>query len=84
MKYIMDFVISCVVVTLWMPFMILIAVMIKFSSKGPVIFKQKRVGLHGREFFIYKFRTMMQDAEKMQMKIMDQNEMTSPVFKIKK
>jgi exopolysaccharide biosynthesis polyprenyl glycosylphosphotransferase len=82
-KYILDFVISCVVVILWMPFMILIALAIKFTSTGPVIFRQKRVGLHGREFYIYKFRTMMQDAEKMQMKIMDQNEMTGPVFKIK-
>jgi len=66
-----------------MPIFILIGAMIKFSSKGPVIFKQKRVGLFGREFYIYKFRTMMVDAEKMQAAIMDQNEASGPVFKIK-
>lgn len=82
-KYITDFVISSLVIILWMPFLICIALAIKLTSKGPVIFKQKRVGLHGREFYIYKFRTMMQDAEKMQMKLMDQNEMSGPVFKIK-
>jgi len=82
-KYILDFVISSTVLILWMPLMFAVAVMIKATSKGPVIFKQRRVGLHGREFYIYKFRTMIQDAENMQMKIMDQNEMSGPVFKIK-
>ena len=82
-KYILDFVISSAVIILWMPLLFAVAIMIKLTSKGPIIFKQKRVGLHGREFYIYKFRTMIQDAEKMQMKIMDQNEMSGPVFKIK-
>ena len=82
-KYISDFLISTVVIVLWMPLMIAIAIIIKTSSKGPVVFKQKRVGLHGREFYIYKFRTMLKDAEKLQMTIMDQNEMSGPVFKIK-
>ena len=82
-KYISDFLISSVVIVLWMPLMIAIAFIIKTTSKGPVIFKQKRVGLHGREFYMYKFRTMLDDAEKMQMTIMDQNEMSGPVFKIK-
>lgn len=82
-KYILDFIIASTVILLWSPLLIAIGVMIKLTSKGPVIFKQKRVGLHGREFYIYKFRTMMQDAEKMQLKIMDQNEMSGPVFKIK-
>lgn len=82
-KYVFDFSFSLVVIILWMPIFILIGAMIKFSSKGPVIFKQKRVGLFGREFYIYKFRTMMVDAEKMQAAIMDQNEASGPVFKIK-
>jgi exopolysaccharide biosynthesis polyprenyl glycosylphosphotransferase len=82
-KYIFDFAFSLIVIILWMPVFILIGIMIKISSKGPVIFKQKRVGLHGREFYIYKFRTMMVDAEKMQAAIMDQNEANGPVFKIK-
>ena len=82
-KYIFDFSFSLVVIILWMPIFLLIGVMIKLSSKGSVIFKQKRVGLYGREFYIYKFRTMMVDAEKMQASIMHQNEANGPVFKIK-
>jgi len=82
-KYVFDFSFSLVVIILWMPIFLLIGAMIKFSSKGPVVFKQKRVGLFGREFYIYKFRTMMVDAEKMQAAIMDQNEANGPVFKIK-
>jgi exopolysaccharide biosynthesis polyprenyl glycosylphosphotransferase len=82
-KYISDFLISTVVIVLWMPLMLAIAVIIKATSRGPVVFKQKRVGLHGREFYIYKFRTMLKDAEMLQMTIMDQNEMSGPVFKIK-
>jgi len=82
-KYVFDFSFSLAVIILWMPIFILIGIIIKLSSKGPVIFKQKRVGLFGREFYIYKFRTMMVDAEKMQAAIMDQNEASGPVFKIK-
>lgn len=82
-KYVFDFIFSLVVVTLWMPFLLFIGIAIKISSKGPVIFKQKRVGLHGREFYIYKFRTMVQDAEKLQSELLQQNEADGPVFKIK-
>jgi exopolysaccharide biosynthesis polyprenyl glycosylphosphotransferase len=82
-KYVFDFAFSLVVIILWMPIFIVIGAMIKLTSKGPIIFKQKRVGLHGREFYIYKFRTMMVDAEKMQAAIMHQNEASGPVFKIK-
>ena len=82
-KYVFDFSFSLIVIILWMPIFLFIGVMIKLSSKGSVIFKQKRVGLYGREFYIYKFRTMMVDAEKMQASIMHQNEANGPVFKIK-
>jgi len=82
-KYVFDFTFSLTVILLWMPIFILIGIMIKFTSKGPIIFKQKRVGLHGREFYMYKFRTMRVDAEKMQAAIMHQNEANGPVFKIK-
>jgi exopolysaccharide biosynthesis polyprenyl glycosylphosphotransferase len=82
-KYVFDFVFSLVVVVLWMPILLLVGMTIKLSSRGPVIFTQKRVGLHGREFNIYKFRTMVQDAEKLQAQLMEQNEANGPVFKIK-
>lgn len=82
-KYVFDFSFASLVILLWMPVFIVIGLLIKLTSKGPVIFKQKRVGLHGREFYIYKFRTMMVDAESMQAAIMHQNEANGPVFKIK-
>ena len=82
-KFIFDFAISSVVILLWLPFLFIIGLVIKATSKGPVIFKQKRVGLRGREFYMYKFRTMVQDAEMLQHKFMDKNEVDGPVFKIK-
>jgi lipopolysaccharide/colanic/teichoic acid biosynthesis glycosyltransferase len=63
--------------------MLIIALLIKLNSKGPVIFKQARVGLRGRQFYIYKFRTMVVNAEALRKKLEAQNEMDGPVFKIK-
>lgn len=82
-KYVFDFIFSLAVITLWMPILLLVGAAIKATSRGPVIFKQKRVGLHGREFDIYKFRTMVQDAETLKADLMHQNEADGPVFKIK-
>ncbi|NBC81829.1 MAG: exopolysaccharide biosynthesis polyprenyl glycosylphosphotransferase [Bacteroidetes bacterium] len=65
------------------PFLLLIVIAIKLDSKGPVVFKQKRVGLRGRQFYIYKFRTMVINAEEIKQQLMDQNESDGPTFKIK-
>jgi exopolysaccharide biosynthesis polyprenyl glycosylphosphotransferase len=83
-KAFMDFWISFTVIFLLSPFMLIIAVFIKLTSSGPVIFKQERVGLRGRKFYIYKFRTMVQNAEELKLKLMDLNESDGPAFKIKK
>ncbi|MBL7905213.1 MAG: sugar transferase [Bacteroidales bacterium] len=83
-KFVVDIVASFFILLIWSPFLLLIAALIKITSKGPVIFSQKRVGLRGREFNIYKFRTMVQDAEKLRSLLEAQNEMDGPVFKIKK
>ena len=56
--------------------------MIKLTSKGPVVFAQQRVGLNGRSFKIYKFRSMVVNAEALQERLADLNEMSGPVFKI--
>ncbi|ARN56561.1 sugar transferase [Sedimentisphaera salicampi] len=62
-KRIFDFIVASVVLLLSLPFWPLICLIIIFDSKGHPIFKQKRVGLYGKEFTVYKFRTMRNDAE---------------------
>ncbi len=82
-KTFMDFWISFAIIFLLSPFMLVIAVLIKMTSKGPIIFKQERVGLRGRKFYIYKFRTMVQNAEELKAKLIQYNESDGPAFKIK-
>lgn len=82
-KFVVDLLASFFILLIWAPFIFLIAVAIKTTSKGPVIFKQKRVGLRGRIFEIYKFRTMVNDAEKQRIYLEQQNEMDGPAFKMK-
>jgi len=65
------------------PFLLMIAILIKATSNGPVIFKQLRVGLRGRQFYIYKFRTMVTNAEKLKAALMEYNETDGPAFKIR-
>ena len=60
-----------------------VAFVVKITSPGPVFFAQERVGLSKRRFRLYKFRTMVPDAEKRQAELEDLNEVTGPVFKIK-
>ncbi len=62
---ILDFLLSFVGLILLLPFFILIALFIKLTSNGPVLYKQSRVGLNGREFKVFKFRTMRLDADKL-------------------
>jgi putative colanic acid biosynthesis UDP-glucose lipid carrier transferase len=57
-KRLTDIGLSIVILLLFLPLLLLIAVLVKFSSPGPVIFKQRRYGLDGREIAVYKFRTM--------------------------
>jgi exopolysaccharide biosynthesis polyprenyl glycosylphosphotransferase len=82
-KKIMDITVSLFVIILLSPFLLGIALAVKISSPGPIIFKQKRVGLRGRPFDLYKFRTMIADAEKMKKALEGENEADGPVFKIK-
>jgi polysaccharide biosynthesis protein PslA len=63
-KRVVDVVFSFTSLVLLLPFLIYIAIRVRFSSKGPVIFKQERIGYKGRPFYMYKFRSMYTDAEK--------------------
>jgi len=63
-KRLFDFTLSLIILILTLPITVIIAILVRLTSKGPAIFKQKRVGLYGKEFIIYKFRTMNSDAEK--------------------
>lgn len=82
-KKFMDISVSIILLLFLAPLMTLIALLVKFSSKGPVIYKQARVGLRGRQFDLYKFRTMVADADRIRNDLESKNEMDGPVFKIK-
>jgi exopolysaccharide biosynthesis polyprenyl glycosylphosphotransferase len=65
-----------------LPLFALIALAIRLDSPGPVFFSQERSGLNGRRFKLYKFRSMIQNAEMKLEELKSQNEMTGPVFKM--
>jgi len=82
-KKIMDINFSLLLLVILSPLMLFIALFIKLTSKGPVIYRQARVGLRGRQFDLYKFRTMVAGADKIRDELESKNEMDGPVFKIK-
>lgn len=82
-KRVFDCLISTALLVLFAPLFLVIAVLIRLTSPGPVFFRQIRVGLNKRQFSIYKFRTMVANAEQLQDQLLSMNEMTGPVFKIK-
>lgn len=79
----LDVTISTLALVLGAPLMGLVALMIKLESPGPVLFPQERVGKDNRRFILYKFRSMVEDAEARQASLEALNEADGPLFKIK-
>ena len=82
-KYVIDVLLAFLILIIISPLMLLIAGLVKWQDGGPVFFKQERVGLYGRSFSCFKFRTMMVNADDQKEALMAQNEQEGPVFKIK-
>lgn len=83
-KRLVDLAGATVGLALLSPVMLLVALAIKATSRGPILFCQQRRGRHGKPFTIYKFRTMIQGAEKHQETLRDSNEVDGPAFKMKR
>ena len=78
----LDIFVSALVLVVFSWMYLIVALLIKMTSKGPVLFRQQRSGLNGRPFTIYKFRTMSVDAEARKHELASRNEMRGPVFKV--
>lgn len=82
LKQIIDFVGALALVIVAAPLLALTALLIKVTSPGPILFRQQRSGLNGQPFTIYKFRTMVTNAEQLKHELQALNEMSGPVFKV--
>ena len=82
-KRLMDILGSAIALTVSSPVLLILAVLVKLTSKGPVIYRQVRCGLYGRKFVLYKFRSMCEGAEDVLWEIKHLNEMDGPVFKMR-
>jgi len=82
-KRLLDIAVSSALLVLAAPVILIAAICIKLTSPGSILFKQSRVGLNGRRFTLYKFRTMIADAQARRGEVHHLNEMTGPVFKAK-
>ncbi len=82
-KNAIDFLGALTLLIIASPLLLILSLLIKFSSPGPILFVQERVGLNKRRFKMLKFRTMFSDAEERQKELEVSNEANGPVFKMK-
>ncbi len=82
MKRVFDVSLCGILLVIFIPLFITISVAIKLTSRGPVLYTQTRCGLNGRKFILYKFRTMVKNAEALLPQLKVNNEMSGPVFKM--
>ena len=83
MRIIFYRIIAAIALVILLPLFVVLYLLVKLTSKGPYIFKQKRVGERGKIFTMYKIRAMIQNAEKLKQKYKHLNEADGPVFKIR-
>jgi exopolysaccharide biosynthesis polyprenyl glycosylphosphotransferase len=81
LKRSIDVLLSALILVLALPVLLGVALAIKAADRGAVFFRQRRCGLNGRVFTLYKFRTMVEDAEERLVEVAHLNEMNGPVFK---
>lgn len=82
-KRCIDIIASAILLVVLNPLFLIIAALIKFTSRGPIFYKWNVVGFNKKSFRGYKFRSMVRDADKLKEKLLEQNEMTGIVFKLK-
>jgi exopolysaccharide biosynthesis polyprenyl glycosylphosphotransferase len=82
-KRFLDITVAAFALVLFAPVLLIAAIGIKVTSPGPVFFLQERIGINKRRFKIYKFRTMVPNAEKLMSALEKDNEAGGPVFKMK-
>lgn len=78
-----DLMVASLLLVLLLPVMLAIALMVRLDSAGPILFRQERVGAGGRRFTLYKFRTMVVNAEALKHTLEGLNEAQGPLFKMK-
>jgi lipopolysaccharide/colanic/teichoic acid biosynthesis glycosyltransferase len=83
-KRAVDMVLSVVLLLVLAPLLVVLAVLIRLTSRGPVLYEWRVLGRHARPFVGYKFRTMVVDADELKARYLAQNEMNGPVFKLRK
>jgi lipopolysaccharide/colanic/teichoic acid biosynthesis glycosyltransferase len=82
-KRLFDSIGACLILLVGAPVMAAIALAIRFDSSGPVLFRQRRIGRDGREFIVFKFRTMVANAEVLKVNLEARNEAADGFFKIR-
>ncbi len=83
LKRLLDFTMALVLLVVLSPLLLLLALIIRLTSTGPVLYRQTRCGLGGRKFTVYKFRSMHADADLRREELAALNELDGPVFKIR-
>lgn len=81
-KRLFDIAVCLLLVPVVVPVLLLVALAIRIDSRGPVVFRQQRTGLHGRRFSMFKFRTMVANAEELKASLAHLNVLPPPDFKI--